>query len=101
MKLGKLFAKNLKSLRLTKGLSQQVLAERTGLTLRYISKIENHDPNVTLDVLERLRHALDCSIPDLLCDSKFERESAGQLNSRTLDEVIRFLQGLRACQSRE
>jgi transcriptional regulator with XRE-family HTH domain len=101
MKLGKLFAKNLKTLRLSKGLSQQALAEQTGLTIRYISKIENHDPNVTLDVLERIQFALSCSILDLLCESGMKELSAGQLNPRALDEVIQFLQGLRAARAHE
>jgi transcriptional regulator with XRE-family HTH domain len=99
MKLGKIFAKNLKALRIAKGLSQQALADKTGLTLRYLSKIENSDPNVTLDVLERLHFALDCSILDLLGEGQGSLGDARfKMGTKSLDEVIRFLQSVRSRQ---
>jgi len=66
MMLGKRVAKNAKAIRLERGLSQQELADKTGLTVRYISRLENTAPNVTLDVLERLIKGLGCSATELI-----------------------------------
>lgn len=61
MKLGTIVAKNIKALRLENGLSQKDLADKTGLTIRYISRLENTSPNITLEVIEKLARGL--SVP--------------------------------------
>lgn len=65
MVLGKRVAKSVKAIRLGRGLSQQDLANKTGLTVRYISRLENTAPNVTLEVIEKLTKGLGCSATDL------------------------------------
>ena len=92
MILGKRLAKNAKAIRLSKGLSQQSLAKNTGLTVRYISRLENTAQNVTLDVLEKLTKGLGCSLNELLG----EETKDFQGSAHTLDEAIRLLQGLRS-----
>jgi transcriptional regulator with XRE-family HTH domain len=93
MILGKRVAKNVKALRLARGLSQQDLAVKTKLTVRYISRLENSAPNLTLDVLERLYIGLGCSLMELIGD---EKEITQKPPTKSLDETIRFLQGLRS-----
>lgn len=66
MDLGKRVARNVKAIRLGRGLSQQDLAKKTGLTVRYISRLENTAPNLTLEVIEKLTRGLGCSPNDLL-----------------------------------
>jgi len=56
-----------KELRNKKGMSQEVLAEDSGLSLRTIQRIENGDSNPTGDSLKRLSNALDVN-PDELID---------------------------------
>lgn len=56
-----------KELRNKKGMSQEVLAEESGLSLRTIQRIENSDSNPTGDSLKRLSNALDVN-PDELID---------------------------------
>ena len=56
-----------KELRNKKGMSQEVLAEESGLSLRTIQRIENGDSNPTGDSLKRLSNALDVN-PDELID---------------------------------
>jgi XRE family aerobic/anaerobic benzoate catabolism transcriptional regulator len=93
MSLAKRFAKNLRAIRLGKGLSQKALSDATGLTVRYLSKLENSDPNVTLGVLEKLAKALECSVFDLLGESE---KSQLKWNGDEIEQAIRILTSLRA-----
>jgi transcriptional regulator with XRE-family HTH domain len=91
--LGKRVSKNVKAVRIARGLSQQALADKTGLTVRYLSRLENSAQNITLDVLERLVHGLNCSTVELLGE---EKEVSQKPPTKALDETIRFLQSLRS-----
>lgn len=93
MLLAKRIAKNTKAKRLERGLSQQDLANKTRLTVRYISRLENTSPNITLDVLERLAKGLACSIGDLIGDDKNVLANDSQ---KILDQTIHFLQSLKS-----
>jgi transcriptional regulator with XRE-family HTH domain len=86
-------AKNLKALRLARGLSQKELSDATGLTIRYISKLENSDPNVTLNVVEKASKALGCTVFDLLGESA---QSGSDLDMKELDRLIRTLESIRS-----
>lgn len=66
MSLAQKLSRNAKATRVARGLSQQELADKAGLTVRYISRLENSSPNITLEVLERLAEALDCSVYQLI-----------------------------------
>jgi len=57
----------LKELRNQKGMSQEVLADESGLSLRTIQRIENGETNPTGDSLKRLSNALNLN-PDELID---------------------------------
>jgi DNA-binding Xre family transcriptional regulator len=59
-------AKKVRLLRVTRGWSQEVLAEVSGLHRTYISMIERQDKNVGLDNLERLAEAFGVSIGELV-----------------------------------
>ena len=54
-------------LRNQKGMSQEILAEESGLSLRTIQRIENGETNPTGDTLKRLSNALNVN-PDELID---------------------------------
>ena len=57
----------IKELRKQKGMSQEFLAEESGLSLRTIQRIENGETNPTGESLKRLSNALNVS-PDELID---------------------------------
>lgn len=44
------------------GITQKELSNLTGIKQSNISKIENVDYNITIDVLERIANALNCKI---------------------------------------
>jgi len=60
-------AKRMKDLRNRKGMSQEILAEESGLSLRTIQRIENEETEPTGDTLKRLSNALNVN-PDELID---------------------------------
>ena len=59
-------AQELRFLRFTRGWSQKVLAELTGLHRTYISQIERGQVNVSIDKLEKLANAFELPVPELL-----------------------------------
>ena len=60
------FGQRLKTLRKEKGLSQEELAERSGLNRPYISGIEQGKRNVSLEVMEKLAEALGMGMGELV-----------------------------------
>ena len=62
-------AQRVKELRNRKGISQEILAEESGLSLRTIQRIENNETVPRGDTLKRLAIALDTS-PDEIIDWK-------------------------------
>jgi len=66
-------AQRVKDLRNRKGISQEVLAEESGLSLRTIQRIENNETVPRGDTLKRLAIALDSS-PDEIVDWKMQED---------------------------
>jgi transcriptional regulator with XRE-family HTH domain len=66
----KIFAENLRKARLAKGLSQEGLAELSGLHRTYVGSVERAERNVSIDNMERLSAAVGVSLPDLLKEVK-------------------------------
>jgi len=66
MKFGKIFAQNMKRIRLAKGYSQDELGEQCGLTRNYIGNIERQENSPSLQSMEAIADALDVSLLELL-----------------------------------
>lgn len=65
MEAKKLIGVRIKSLRLAEGLSQEVLAERMGISSKYLSSIERGKENPTLDTLIKLANALKIELSEI------------------------------------
>lgn len=62
-----IFSKNLKRLRLKKGLTQEELAEKLDISVRYIQHLEGVNcPNVKLDTIAELAKVLSANPADFL-----------------------------------
>ena len=66
----RIFAENLRKARLAKGLSQEGLAELSGLHRTYVGSVERAERNVSIENMERLSVAVSVSLPDLLKEGK-------------------------------
>jgi transcriptional regulator with XRE-family HTH domain len=60
------FAANVRMLRLERGMSQEALADAADLHRTYVGSIERGERNVTIDNMERIAHALNLDLVDLL-----------------------------------
>lgn len=62
---------NLKEIKKAKGMSVKQIAEQTNLPERTVSRIFSGDtPNPYVDTLHRITTVLDCSLDDILADTK-------------------------------
>ena len=66
----RIFAENLRKARLAKKLSQEDLAELSGLHRTYVGSVERAERNVSIDNMERLSAAVGVLLPDLLKEGK-------------------------------
>ena len=66
MSLRRIVARNLKRLRMERGLSQEELADQAGLNRNYIGMIERQENAATVDTLEALAEALQVDAVKLL-----------------------------------
>jgi transcriptional regulator with XRE-family HTH domain len=64
--LRSVFAANLRSARESRGISQEALADLAGLHRTYVGSVERGERNLSIDNIERLAGALECSPEDLL-----------------------------------
>jgi len=79
------FAKTLRELRLEKGLSQEQLAEKAGLSMRMISLLECEKQQPTISTIEALSGALDLKMSELMIEVEkhFEEQSGSHSNKNT------------------
>lgn len=61
------FGEKVREIRKGKGLSQEQLSFKADLHRTYIGMIERAEKNITLVNIEKIAHALDVSINDLIC----------------------------------
>ncbi|WP_290738412.1 XRE family transcriptional regulator [Amaricoccus sp.] len=71
--------RNLRRLRQASGLSQQALAEASGISRRMIVGLEGGETNVSLSSLDRLAAALGASFVEMVSDPEATRERIGAL----------------------
>ncbi len=71
MNIRKLFAGNLKRIRVSNNITQELLAEKLNINVRYIQQLEGKlTPNVKLDTVASLAKALKVAPCELLKEIK-------------------------------
>lgn len=104
MKLKELIGIRIKRLRQERKLSQESLAERVGISPKYVSSIERGKENPTLDIVIKLAGALHVEVEDVFTvvqeetDPKKLREIANILlkeaDTEKLRLVVKILRGI-------
>lgn len=68
-------ARNLRSIRAKKGISQEALADLAGLHRTYVGSVERGERNISIDNIEKLAGALGVMVTDLLGRGEHEASS--------------------------
>lgn len=66
MNVTQVFARNIKRIRLAKGISQEALADIAGLHRTYVGAVERGERNITLINANRIAEALGVTLSDCL-----------------------------------
>ncbi|MGD0229834.1 MAG: helix-turn-helix transcriptional regulator [Syntrophorhabdales bacterium] len=87
MSVKELIGKRIKEARQAKGLSQEALSEKIGMSAKYLSSVERGKENPTLDTLIKLADALEVEASELF-NYQHERspEELRQLISHLMDK---------------
>ena len=72
MDIIRLFGTNVRKYRIMAGLSQEKLAEKSGLHRTYISDVERSQRSISLDNIQKISSALNIDTYLLFIDSKEE-----------------------------
>lgn len=86
----RLVGEKLRMIRKAKGLTQEELAERCGLSFSYISDIERGGRNVTLESLDKLLVALEVTPDEVFSFKNIEGDNAVD-DKRAMIEILRAL----------
>ena len=78
-----LIGKRIQTQRLEKGITQEKLAERAGISVVYLSKIENGRVYPTLETLSNICTELDTELAEVLSNTEMERKDYA--NDRVLE----------------
>lgn len=65
----KVIGSRIKGFRVAAGLTQENVADRAGITVVHLSKIENGHVRPTIDLLQAICTAVDCDLGSIFCDA--------------------------------
>lgn len=94
MSLIRTVARNIKVRRLEARMTQQQLADKVGVDVRYISRLENNPQNLKLDKVEKIAKVLSVSAATLVSTKKSAEVDVK--DSFVLDEILRLTEILKA-----
>ena len=83
----------IRAIRNAKGLTQQNLADLSGLDYRYIGAIERGERNFSIDTLEKVLSALKISLSELAY-SDIEQSEKDSVRWEAIDQFIASTEGL-------
>ena len=81
----KLIGERVKRARKSKGLTQDILAEKLGVSIGYVSQIERGITKISLDLLGAISGILDCDVADFITESA--TGSNGYMESELMNEI--------------
>ena len=83
----KLLGKQIKTLRKSRGYTQERLVEIIDVNAKYLARVERGEANPTLSLLQRLSTGLDVPLPELFGYDREDGETPVELRQR-LDQMV-------------
>ncbi|MBM4250717.1 MAG: helix-turn-helix transcriptional regulator [Deltaproteobacteria bacterium] len=83
---------NIKRCRQRAGLTQEAMASRLGVSLRYVSMLEQNARNLSIESLAKVAGCLEVDIAELVCDEKYldqAKQSAAELGIQLLQQFVK------------
>ena len=81
----KLIGERIKKVRKANGITQELLAERLGVSIGYVSQVERGITKISLDLLGAISSILDCDIATFITESAIN--SNEYMESELLSEI--------------
>jgi transcriptional regulator with XRE-family HTH domain len=81
-------AKTIRNLRQQKGMTQEALASKIGVSKAFISKIENHNTTPSIGSLSRIAHALGVTISTLFDEERKENQNIAIVRKRERKKIV-------------
>ena len=81
----KLIGQRIKRVRKSNGMTQDLLAEKLGVSIGYVSQVERGITKISLDLLGAISSILDCDIAGLITESAMN--SSEYMESELLSEI--------------
>ena len=94
----RLIGTRVKMVRITKRMSQTVLAKKIGVTQTHLSNIENGRAGITVGNLIKLHEALECPISQFFEDIEHPHNGLFGSNDISLDSVMELAKLLKKAQ---
>lgn len=85
--MAKYLNKNIKYIRIKKGISQQGLADKVGIDRSTISRIENNEIDTTIDNAIKIADALNVPLPDLIGRELKNNDDIDNQYSKKIKEI--------------
>jgi len=89
----------IRSYRSQRGMSRQILANRSGISMRYLAQLESGGGNPTLAILKNIAYSLNVTLSSLLFlksnkDTKIEsiKNKFDQYNNSQINKILNFLE---------
>jgi transcriptional regulator with XRE-family HTH domain len=79
--------RRIRELRLARGLTQEALAEKASMNVKYLGAIERGEINVTVSTLDRICSALGVTLGDVLADT-------GSPGKRDREQVLKAVKAI-------
>lgn len=84
----KLIGSRIKAERKKKDMTQEMLAEKLGVSVGYVSQVERGITKISLDLLASISDILECDVAELVCASSVDSENyLRQEISRNYDKL--------------
>ena len=84
----KLIGERIQKTRKSRGMTQEILAEKLDVSIGYVSQVERGITKISLDLLGAISTVLDCDVASLISGSATNSEI--YLNSEIIEEVSRL-----------